>query len=581
MQPGYGQTANDPHKEKRRTAVIIVSCLFLVAIVFVVAVGITTTGRADAGSSSKDDHDDHKPESGEVSASKKAVIAICEPTEFKKTCINALSSINSTDPRELIKTSFNMTIKHIHHAMRRSVTLQELEKDKSGRDALRICREQMEFAIADLRQAFAESEKFDLSKVDKLVEEVKVWLSGALAYQETCLDGFEGTPGKAGEEMRTNLKTSEELTRNALAIVDQLSSVIPTMLPININRRLLEASKDGYPNWLSEDKHRLLAATPANIIPNIVVAKDGTGKYTTINEALKEVPKKNPKPFVIYVKEGIYNEIVTVTSSNVVMIGDGPLKTKVTGRKNFIDGYKTIETATFAAVGHGFVAKDMGFENSAGPEKHQAVALRVNSDRAVIYNCQMDGYQDTLYVHSHRQFFRDCVISGTIDFIFGDAKVIFQNCKMIVRKPLPNQMNAVTAQGRRDAFEPSGIILQGCTIAADPLFFPVRHTIKTFLGRPWKNFSRTIVMNSHMDDFIDPEGWQQWDVTKHHETCYYAEFNNVGPGSDVSKRVKWPGMKTINNDEALKYTAQLYYKDDEWIRQTGVPYNPGMMPTPM
>lgn len=348
----YGHVEGDVHHKKKKIAVLAVSSLMLVAMIAAVGVGISTGIKNNAGAGSKGDGHDNKG-GGEVTASMKAIETICQSAEFKKICVDTLSSGggNTTDPKELIKVSFNVTINHITGAIKQSHTIQELAKHKSGREALRVCREQLDFAIEDLKRAFEESNTFDLSKMDKLVEEVKVWLGGALAYQGTCLDGFEDTKGKTGEAMRKALQTSEELTRNALAIVTEIISVISSFnVPINPSRRLLqhpEVPEDGYPAWVTSVKRRLFEAAPADVKPNIVVAKDGTGKYTTINEALKDVPQKNDQPFVIYIKEGIYDEIVRVTSTNVVMIGDGPLKTKVTGRRNVGEGLKTIDTATF------------------------------------------------------------------------------------------------------------------------------------------------------------------------------------------------------------------------------------------
>lgn len=577
--------SGDAYKKKKRIAVIGISSLILVAMVVAVAVGVSKAGEDDQESG----HKAAGPEKGEVKSSMKAIQTICKPTEFQDTCVKTLTSIagNTTDPKELIKLSFNATMKHIHNAMKHSVTLQELEKDNSTRDALKICHKLMDYALEDLEQAFLRSSNFDFSQLERFVYDLKVWLGGALTFQETCFDGFQNTTGTAGESMKKALQTSGELTANALAIVNEITKVISSFsLPIS-KRKLLSheqehpiIAKDGFPNWFTPAKRILLAATPANITPNIIVAQDGSGQFTTINEALKTVPKKNPQPFIIYIKEGVYKEIVVVQAHNVMMIGDGPLKTKITGSKSYVGGYKTIETATFAAVGPGFIAKDIGFENSAGPTMHQAVALRVHSDESVIYNCQIDGFQDTLYAHAHRQFYRDCKISGTIDFVFGDGQTVLQNCTLIVRKPLDNQSNHVTAQGRKNPLEVSAIILQGCTIEADPEYFPVRHKIKTFLGRPWKNFSRTIIMQTHMDDFIQPEGWAPWNQTENLATCFYAEYQNKGPGAaDLSNRVKWPCIKTITPEDAEEFTPLKYYKGDEWITKNGIPYYPGMLPS--
>lgn len=219
----------------------------------------------------------------------------------------------------------------------------------------------------------------------------------------------------------------------------------------------------------------------------------------------------------------------------------------------------------------------MGFENSAGAEKHQAVALRVSGDMAVFYNCQMDGYQDTLYAHTYRQLYRECVISGTIDFIFGDSAVVFQNCKLVVRKPMENQQCIVTAQGRKDIRQPTGIIVQNCSLVADPAYYPVRSTLKSFLGRPWKEYSRTIIMESFIDDLIAPEGWLPWDKDFALKTLLYAEFNNRGPGSSKAHRLKWEGVKELPGKRVKRFTADKFVEGKKWIPDTKVPYDGGFV----
>lgn len=226
-------------------------------------------------------------------------------------------------------------------------------------------------------------------------------------------------------------------------------------------------------------------------------------------------------------------------------------------------------------LGEGFLGLAMGFRNTAGPDGHQAVAARVQADRAVFANCRFEGYQDTLYTQTHRQFYRSCIVTGTIDFIFGDAAVVFQNCIMIVRKPMDNQQNMVTAQGRMDKQQATGTVLQKCTIKADEKLAPVTKKIRSYLGRPWKEFSRTIVMETEIGEFIHPDGWTPWAGNFALDTLYYAEFNNTGPGSSTSARIKWPGYKVINKEEASKYTVQNFLKGT-WVQSSGVPSQQGM-----
>ena len=226
-----------------------------------------------------------------------------------------------------------------------------------------------------------------------------------------------------------------------------------------------------------------------------------------------------------------------------------------------------------AISGGKFIARDITFENTAGPENHQAVALLSASDFSIFYRCSFKGYQDTLYVFSQRQFYRDCDIYGTQDFIFGDAVAVFQNCNIYVRKPLSGQKNYITAQSRQDPNENTGIIIHNSRVtAAGDL-----GSVETYLGRPWKEYSRTVFMKCDLGSLIDPAGWYPWDGDFALDTLYYAEYMNTGSGSDTSGRVKWKGYHVISSPaEAEKFTVSNFLAGDEWISGTGVPYEDGL-----
>lgn len=192
--------------------------------------------------------------------------------------------------------------------------------------------------------------------------------------------------------------------------------------------------------------------------------------------------------------------------------------------------------------GDGFWARDMTFENTAGPSGHQAVALRVSSDLSVFYKCSFKGYQDTLLVHSNRQFYRDCHIYGTIDFIFGDASVVFQNCDIFLRRPMDHQTNFITAQGRDDPNKPTGISIQSCQVKPAYDFDSYKDSIRSYLGRPWKQYSRTLFLKTDLDGLIDPKGWGEWNGDFALSTLYYGEYMNTRSGASTQNRVTWSGF---------------------------------------
>ncbi|KMT05803.1 hypothetical protein BVRB_7g166420 [Beta vulgaris subsp. vulgaris] len=447
------------------------------------------------------------------------------------------------------------------------------------------CLELYEDTIYQLNQTIL------LSKDFTTIQDIQTYLSAATTNYETCKNGFVDLNISTNLEFFTftSSKFSQFLT-NALAINQAISTT--SFKPYTRERggggiggrggsggrRLLA---NGLPSWMFKADHKLLQTSMPTTKADLVVAKDGTGNYKTISEAITAAKnlRIGTKRFIIYVKAGIYKENVVITNKmkNLMLIGDGIDATIVTCNKNVQDGSTTFRSATFAISGDGFIAKDITFENTAGPQKHQAVALRSGSDYSIFYRCSFKGYQDTLYVYSKRQFYKECDIYGTIDFIFGNAAAILQSCNIYVRKPMNNQMNTITAQGRSDPNENTGIVIHDSIIKAAQDLKPVQGSFQTFLGRPWRMYSRTMIMKSHIDGLVDIAGWAPWSGDFALKTLYYGEYMNYGPGADTHGRVKWPGYHAIKSPvDAEKFTVRNFLTGDEWIPGTGVPFTSGL-----
>ncbi|CAL5378682.1 unnamed protein product [Camellia sinensis] len=293
----------------------------------------------------------------------------------------------------------------------------------------------------------------------------------------------------------------------------------------------------------------------------VIVNKDGSGNFTTISDAVAAAPNNtaaNKGYFMIYVVGGVYEEYVSIAKSKqyLMIVGDGINKTIITGNHSVADGWTTYSSATVAVVGPRFVVINITIQNTAGAIKQQAVALRNDADLSTFYKCSFEGYQDTLYTHSLRQFYRDCDIYGTVDFIFGNAAVVFQNCNVYPRLPILGQFNTITAQGRTDINQNTGTSIQNCTITAAPDMAANNGTTQTYLGSP---------------------GWAVWSGTFALDTLYYAEYNNRGPGSSTANRVIWPGYHVINATDAVNFTVSNFISGNSGLPTTGVPYTGGLM----
>ncbi|KAK8570473.1 hypothetical protein V6N13_003150 [Hibiscus sabdariffa] len=421
--------------------------------------------------------------------------------------------------------------------------------------------------LTDCLKLYDESESrlsLLLSSQVYTVHDARTWLSGVLANHRTCLEGMADKgfviQGHAHAQNLTNL-ISEVLALYAMHGKDAV-----------VEQELMPKS------MFNEGGKLLTSWNPATSKADFVVSRDGSGTHKTINEAVAAVARMGNgrrQRVIIYVKAGVYNEKVDINKNlnNIMLVGDGMDRTTVTGNRNVPDGSTTYGSATFGVSGDGFWARDITFENTAGPHKHQAVALRVSSDHSVFYRCSFKGYQDTLFVHSLRQFYRDCHIYGTIDFIFGDASAVLQNCDIFVKRPMDHQSNMLTAQGREDPNENTGISIVESRVRPASDFESVKHLFKSYLGRPWKKYSRTVFMKTDLDGLIHPKGWDEWSGNFALSTLYYAEYMNTGIGASTGNRVTWPGFHVFNSaKEASPFTVSRFIQGELWIPETGVPF---------
>ncbi|KAJ1402382.1 Pectinesterase, catalytic [Sesbania bispinosa] len=500
----------------------------------------------------------------------------CQGTLYPELCVSTLSTfpdLASKSVPQIISTMVNHTVSEVRSSSYNCSGLKKKLKNLNPLEqrALDDCLKLFDDTTAELKTTIADLSKTTIGS--KKHHDLQTLLSGAMTNLYTCLDGFAYSKGNVRDRFQEKLLEISHHVSNSLAMLKKVpggkktsnSEVFPEYGKM----------KKGFPSWVSPKDRKLLQASVNETKFDLVVAKDGTGNFTTIGEAVAAAPNSSETRFVIHIKAGGYFENVEVIrkKSNLMFVGDGIGKTVVKASRNVVDGWTTFQSATVAVVGDKFIAKGITFENSAGPDKHQAVALRSGADFSAFYQCSFVGYQDTLYVHSLRQFYRECDIYGTVDFIFGNAAVVFQNCNIYARKPNENQKNLFTAQGREDPNQNTGISILNCKIAAAADLIPVKSSFKSYLGRPWKLYSRTVYLKSYMEDLIDPAGWLEWNDTFALDTLYYGEYMNRGPGSNTSARVKWPGYRVINSStEASQFTVGQFIQGNEWLNSTGIPF---------
>jgi pectinesterase len=292
----------------------------------------------------------------------------------------------------------------------------------------------------------------------------------------------------------------------------------------------------------------------------ITVAKDGSGHFTTVQEAINAVKDSSDDVTIIFIKKGIYKEKLRLPESkmNVHMIGEELNNTILT-----FDDYAqrkdstgkdigTSGSSSFFVFGNNFTAKYITFENAAGPVG-QAVAVRITADKARFFHCRFLGFQDTLYTHGNesRQYYFDCYIEGTVDFIFGSSTALFDSCVIYGKR---GGYFTAASTPQQKAF---GYVFRNCSFtgnAADGSFY---------LGRPWRPYAKVLIINSQLSSIVHKAGWDNWGNPANEATTFYAEYNNSGAGASTTHRVSW--AKMITTDEAKKLnTVTILSGWDPW-----------------
>jgi pectinesterase len=293
-------------------------------------------------------------------------------------------------------------------------------------------------------------------------------------------------------------------------------------------------------------------------VTEVVVAQDGSGQFTNVQAAIMSVPMGYAtNPVVIRIKAGIYKEQLYIQREKRFfhLIGDAATNTVLTfdlhANIKGPDGKPigTFRTASTYIDAEDFTAENLTFENSAGPVG-QALAIRVDGDRAVFRNCRFLGWQDTILVNRGRHYFENCYIEGHVDFIFGGATCWFERCQIKCLKE-----GYVTAASTPDTNQ-FGYVFNQCEISGAP-------GAKTYLGRPWRDFAATIFLNTKMDEVVRPVGWHNWGKVEKEKTTRYAEFGSTGAGANPSARVTW--AKQLTAAEAGQITVgKVLSGADHW-----------------
>ncbi len=318
-----------------------------------------------------------------------------------------------------------------------------------------------------------------------------------------------------------------------------------------------------------------LPALPIPATYDAVVSPEKGATFNTLQAAIDAAPDHATKPYVILIKPGRYRwqqTLIPKSKRFIHLVGEDPNTTILSFHLNVYETLEErhlhkLEGITLIAQGDDFSATNLTIENIAG-DRGQALALRLDGDRAVVRNCRLLGWQDTLMVNHGRQYFRDCYIEGRVDFIFGSATAVFENCEL--RSKAGGHVTAASTPAEK----PFGYVFLRCRLTGDDTPWETTSSNKrrplATLGRPWRPHAAVAFIECEMGDHIAPTGWHNWGRPDNEKTARYSEYKSTGPGANPAARVAW--SKQLTDAEAAAYTLEnILSGTDGWHPHATIP----------
>ncbi|XP_021291677.1 probable pectinesterase 29 [Herrania umbratica] len=296
----------------------------------------------------------------------------------------------------------------------------------------------------------------------------------------------------------------------------------------------------------------------------LLVDQSGHGNFSTIQSAINHVPHNNRNWFCIHIKAGTYREKVKIPYDKpfIILKGAGKRATSIV----WDDHQSLLQSPTFSSLADNIVVKSMSFVNSynspnSNNPRVPAVAAMVAGDKSFFYKCGFFSLQDTLWDDQGRHYFKRCTIEGAVDFIFGSGQSIYEDSAIhfLGGELEPGLPGFITAQGRTNPNDANGFVFKNCNVLGSGT---------TFLGRPWRGYSRVLFYNCKFSDIIQPGGWDAWSFTGYENQLTFVEYGNHGPGSDTSKRVSWEKKLSVEAVEQL--TSMTFIDSEGWLQSQPV-----------